>query len=511
MLIRSWLMATLGTVALASCTTSEGHVEQSATGPGSIGWDVYFKRTYGNEVFLTQVFPALPGGFQLGIDAVFATPRAQRFDVWGVLNDPDCTDGDAMTDGFDRCDDPNATGVIGVRKTPNPSFPTSGPKYLLGTACAVCHAGLSAEHPPANPNVLDWNNIDVMPGNQFLKVGKIFGAHLSTHDPRWQVFNSWPDGSLDTTAIWSDGINNPLRIAPITDFDKWPLFEVTYHGLGINTQRQEHSGQDDVGCELRSLRVWMSEGMCGRECSLPARAAGIPIDIDACRTNCAAFRQAEAEVGQLCKFLEGWHAPSLSSAPDGSNLINGSLINRGRDVFKNKCESCHSGELHSDFALRQASELGVNSCAARSTNWAAGRIWANFSSDTYKSRPNGGVGFVRTVELTGVWAGAPLLHNNTVGPTSAGVDPASRIAAFEASMRQLLNPSTRPNRISRTTDFILLSGSIIPAGFEIWKYANADGVGGNRCIDPVEDKGHTYGSDLSGSDQSALIEYLKTL
>lgn len=503
MSVRSSLLGTLCCVVLASCTEDASVVEQSATGPGSIGWDVYFKRTYGNEVFLTQVFPTLPGSFTLGIDQVFTTPRATRFDTWGVLNDPDCTDGDATTDGFDRCDDPNATGVIGIRKTLNPNFPTSGPKWLLGAACATCHAGLSAEHPPADPNVLDWNNIDVMPGNQYLKVGKIFGARLSTHDPRWQVFNSWPPGTLDTTAIWSDGINNPLRIAPITDFDKWPLFQVTDHGVKITTQRQEHSGQDDVGCELRSLRVWLSEGMCARECSLPARAANVPIDINACRSNCAEFRRAESEVGEMCKFLEGWHAPQVPS-----NLVNGSVVNRGRDVFKSKCESCHSGELHSDFGLRTATELGVNSCASRTTNWSAGRIWANFSSDTFKARP---LGQVRTIELTGVWSQAPLLHNNSVGVAAAGVDAASRVAAFEQSMQALLNPASRPNKISKTTDFILLNGAIVPAGFEIWKYANADGLGGNRCIDPVEDKGHAYGSELSSSDKTALIEYLKLL
>lgn len=505
----SALLGTLSSIVLAACAANEAAVvEQQATGPGSNGWDIYFKRTYGNEIYLSAVLPTLPGGFRLGLDAVFGTPRGQRFDVWGVLNDPDCTDGDATTDGFDRCDDPEATGVIGIRKYPNPSWPTSGPKYLLGSACAACHAGLSAGHPPANPNDLDWNNIDVMPGNQFLKVGQIFGAHLSTHDPRWQVFNSWPAGTVDTTAIWSDGINNPLRIAPITHADKWPLFEVTNHGMKIETPRQEHSGQDDLGCELRSLRVWMSEGMCARECSLPARATNTPIDLDACRASCAELRRAESEVGAMCKFLEGWPAPKLSSSPGGSDLVNGSRIDRGRDVFRNKCESCHSGELKSDFALRPASELGVNTCAALSSNWSAGRIWASFSSDTFKARP---LGLVRTIELAGVWASAPLLHNNTVGIEAAGVDPASRIAAFEASMQQLLNPSTRPTRVFRTTDFIVLNNSVVPAGFDIWKYANADGAGGNRCPDPVENKGHTYGSELGSSDKAALIEYLKTL
>ncbi|HSN24648.1 MAG TPA: hypothetical protein VLT45_00135 [Kofleriaceae bacterium] len=494
---------------LIGCTTTESSATQSDTGPGSSGWDIYFNRTYGNEVFLTQVFPALPGGFPLGIDAVFGTPRGQRFDTWGVINDPDCSDGDATTDGFDRCSDPNSTGVIGIRKYPNPAFGAAGqPKYLLGTACATCHAGLSAEKPPADPNHPSWENIDVMPGNPFMKVGKIFGAHLSTHDPRWQVFNSWPDGSLDTTAIWSDGINNPLRIAPIVDFDKWPLFTVQNHGTNVTAQRQEDSGQDDLGCVSRSLRVWLSEGMCARECSLPAKATNSPIDLDACRNNCAAFRQAESEAPELCKFLEGWHAPSLNSAPGGSQLVNGDVVDRGQQVFQASCAGCHSGDLHADFGLQPATDVGVNSCASRSTNWSTGQIWQNFSSDTFKARPSG---LVRTMPLSGVWANAPLLHNNSVGVKSAGVDAASRVRAFEQSMQALLNPDSRPGTVSRTTDFIVLGGSIVPAGFEIWKFANADGAGGNRCADPVEDEGHTYGSTLSGSDKTALIEYMKTL
>jgi hypothetical protein len=206
--------------------------------------------------------------------------------------------------------------------------------------------------------------------------------------------------------------------------------------------------------------------------------------------------------------MQGWHAPSLDSAPGGSELVNGDLVDRGRSVFAANCASCHSGDLHSDFGLRAVSDVGVNSCASRTTNWSTGQIWQNFSSDTFKARPSG---LVRTMSLEGVWANAPLLHNNSVGVASTGVDAASRVHAFEQSMQALLNPSSRPGKVSRTTDFILLGGSLVPAGFPIWQFANADGVGGNRCIDPVEDEGHTYGSTLGGGDKAALIEYLKTL
>jgi hypothetical protein len=50
------VVGTLCCIAVASCTADDpATVQQAATGPGSIGWDIYFKRTYGNEVFLTQV------------------------------------------------------------------------------------------------------------------------------------------------------------------------------------------------------------------------------------------------------------------------------------------------------------------------------------------------------------------------------------------------------------------------------------------------------------------------
>ncbi len=510
----------LAGAALSACVAGEietgtpadpGTTSVAATGPSSSGWDVYFTRTYGNEVFLSLVFPQLPGGFSLSIDQVLLTPRDVRFDEYGVLNDPDCTDGDASTDFLDKCDDPNASGVIGIRKYANPSWPAFGPKYLFGSACATCHAGLDAENPPDDPNHPAWGNIDVMPGNPYLQIGKIFGGHLSPHDPRRQVFDSWAPGTVDTTAIWSDHINNTLAIAPITDLDKWPVFDVTVDGSPVTAPRQEGSGQDDIGCETRSLRVWMSEGMCAQECSLPAAALGVPIDIDSCRQNCAAFRLAESEVGQMCQFLRGWHPPKLPS-----EYIDGSKVNRGRDVFEAECASCHdpSDDLYSDFETRPIADIGTNSCASRTTNWTAAGIWAQFSSDQYKARPGGGPGFIRTPPLHGVWASAPLLHNNELGPYAHDPSIAGRVAAFEAAMALLLDPASRDlaGSVKRTTDWVQLpDGTVLPAGVPIYLIANADGAGGNTCPDPIENGGHTFGAGLSGADKTALVEYLKTL
>ena len=488
---------------------------------GDAGRDIWFKNTYGNEVFLTLIFPTLPGGFQLAVGNVLGTPRNVRFDVYGVINDPDCTDGDASTGFLDKCADPNATGIIGIRKFPNPNFPAAGPPLLIGTTCAACHTGLSAQNPPADPNHPTWDNIEVMPGNPFLQVGKLFGDNLSTHDPRYQVFHSWAPGALDTTAIWTDHINNPLAIANINQFQDWPQFQFTVAGVSITAPRQESGGQDDTGCQRRSLRVYLSEGMCARECSLPAAAAGVPIDINACRAACPTFAQAEQDVAALCDFMRGWQPPRLSNAPGGDAFIDGSATGHGEDVFNANCASCHKqgNDIWSDDQVHPMADIGTNTCAARTSNWMAGRIWAQFSSDQYKARPTGGPGFMRDVNLQGVWASAPLLHTNRLGAYTGDPSVAGRVAAFEDAMSQLLNPASRAPFVARTTDFVVLPGGItLPAGTPVAAFADSNGAGGTLCpnlagtgVDFVENFGHNFGAGLSAADKYALTEFLKTL
>ena len=102
---------------------------------------------------------------------------------------------------------------------------------LIGVACAACHAGLDPQDPPANPNAPTWANIHLTTGNQFDQIGKEFSAHLTPSDPRYQVFQSWAPGTVDTTAIENDGINNP---GTITQFYKFPLRPYfTNHYLGV--------------------------------------------------------------------------------------------------------------------------------------------------------------------------------------------------------------------------------------------------------------------------------------
>jgi mono/diheme cytochrome c family protein len=168
------------------------------------GRDIWLKNTYGGEKFFAflAAHPDPAKRINVGFENVITTPRNQRFQAWGTINDPDCKANSAG--GPDRCADPNATGVIGIRKFSRPEGRT-----LYGVSCASCHVGFDPLHPPADVNEPAWENIHPTVGNQHLKSGKIIAANLPANDPRRFMFEAWPDGSVDTTALFTDNIMNP--------------------------------------------------------------------------------------------------------------------------------------------------------------------------------------------------------------------------------------------------------------------------------------------------------------
>jgi cytochrome c5 len=497
---------------------------QTLTDREARGRDVWFNETFGGERFFSLVLPGPPFNLPLGFEAILRSDRSTRFDQFGVLNDPDCEAGDASTDYLDRCPDPNATGIVGMRR-----FRT-GPSTLYGFSCAACHAGLSPENPPHDPNHPAWENIHPTTGNQFLRIGRLFGANLSPHDARRQVFESWAPGTVDTTALESDHINNPGIITQVFNLPDRPFFDLTLGGEPMRVHRAGQGGEDDAGCERAALRVYFNIGMCAAECMIGHLDNGpggtqTPIDVEQCRRDCPDFRRAEAGVGDLCAFIDTPKVPRLRSAPGGQAFVDNTVVAQGQRVFERTCASCHSNgqpapqNVFSDDLVHPAEDIGTNSCRARTTNWMAGRIWSAFSSDQYKARPTGGPGFYRDVPLLGIWATAPFFHNNRLGPYSGDPSVRGRVAAFEAAADQLLNPWKRDffGSIQTTTDWILVpspSGALIlPAGTPIALFAsrNPRDPAANLCPELVENQGHYFGWALPPAEKRALIEYLKTL
>ena len=141
-------------------------------------------------------------------------------------------------------------------------------------------------------------------------------------------------------------------------------------------------------------------------------------------------------------------------------------------------------------------EVETNRCRALHSNHMKDHVWQEYGSETLRARtpdPNvrepgdDGRGYYRNVSLVSVWAHAPFLHNNALGPEICGqpknrenffyrssyVDPATkqllpadkapacwaydpsvdgRFKLYVASMEELLNPAQRLPKITRFDD-----------------------------------------------------------
>jgi hypothetical protein len=135
--------------------------------------------------------------------------------------------------------------------------------------------------------------------------------------------------------------------------------------------------------------------------------------------------------------------------------------------------------------LTSVSEVGTHQARALYSNHMAGHIWEEFGSETMRSRPpdpnikepsNGGRGYYRNISLLSLWAHAPFMHNNAIGPELCSgpddehyyspyvdqmmmplsnppacwpFDPSveGRFKLFKASMNDLLNPGKRVPKI----------------------------------------------------------------
>lgn len=104
------LLATLTSIFILSLYAGVCLAEHRHNNNIAEGRDVWFKSTFGGERFFSLILPNPPFSLQIGFDQMLTWPRDSRFDEYGVINDPDCTAGDASTAHFDRCKDPEIHG-----------------------------------------------------------------------------------------------------------------------------------------------------------------------------------------------------------------------------------------------------------------------------------------------------------------------------------------------------------------------------------------------------------------
>jgi cytochrome c2 len=331
------------------------------------------------------------------------------------------------------------TGVIGLRLFPNPAFDEAAARkwdpvryytdpdyylskdlvrpYRVGMSCGFCHVGPNPINPPADPENPKWDNLSSLVGAQYFWVDRIFFWQADTKNFIFQVFHTARPGTVDTSAISSDNINNPrtmnavygladrLRLAKrfgretlaganhdnkqFNDYvTSGPLTEFFQPPDTVFTPRVLKDGADSVGALGALNRVYVNIGLFSEEWLLHFRplTGGQPItpfEIKVAEKNSSYWAANEAQTPGLAMFLLKASAPHhLSDAPGGAALLSQdtALLAEGKTVFADTCARCHSSKLP-DLAR------GVSpaDCAGPGYLDCFGRYWAYTKTPEFKA------------------------------------------------------------------------------------------------------------------------------
>ncbi len=349
------------------------------------GRDVWFKGTFGNqdlnEIHLSRT---IGKERQHYAEWMHTKNRPYRFSKWGLINDPDCEQGDESTFWLDRCADPKSSGILGYRKyfkdpevdangkvvfDPRSTPYTEGEmeaqrRFAIGHPCVQCHVAFDPTNPPKNPNEPDWENITGHIGNQY--VNQPLSAFLSAvpeDDFAKQAVMGARLGTVDTSLNPNDFMHNPGTQNNITDFMNKRIFNhvmkdpISGEISEAPTMHVLKGGEDSVGERLALLRVYINIGMCTEECWVPnfpvpgtffgEDAAQKPMRIEQCYKDCEPWNEADAKMLDMTMYLLAGGPYPLMNAVDvdgtpGSEYIDLEQVPAGRKVFARECARCHS-------------------------------------------------------------------------------------------------------------------------------------------------------------------------
>jgi hypothetical protein len=299
------------------------------------------------------------------------------------------------------------TGVVGLRLLPNPDFDENARKawdseryyrdpayynrrdlvrpYRVGMSCAFCHVGPSPTRPPADPNNPKWENLASNVGAQYFWWDRVFDWKGRTNGRSFlnQALRTSLPGTLDTSLVSSDNINNPRtmnavyylgpRMGLAKRFGKEQLAGGELDNKQFNdvfppssplsqffekpgttwTPRVLKDGSDSVGALGALNRVYLNIGLFSEEWLLHFRPllGGqqiTPIKISDAQKNSAYWQATEQQTPNMALFFLASTAPHhLKDAPGASTYLTEAdeQVGRGKVVFAERCARCHSSKL----------------------------------------------------------------------------------------------------------------------------------------------------------------------
>ena len=295
------------------------------------------------------------------------------------------------------------TGIVGLRLFPNPAFDEAAAKrwdpqrfyndpdyylskdlvrpYRVGMSCGFCHVGPNPEKPPADAEAPQWENLSSTVGAQYFWVDRILAWNADQSNFLFQVLHTARPGSLDTSLVSSDNINNPrtmnavynlaarldlakrlgretlgpdnlankqlndfVKSGPLTEFFKPPNTVWTPHVL--------KDGSDSVGVLGALNRVYLNIGLFSEDWlthfkPILGGKKVSPIKITTARANSSYWQATEAQTPDMALFLLKAAFPhKLANAPGGSTYLNDppATVQQGKEVFADNCAACHSSK-----------------------------------------------------------------------------------------------------------------------------------------------------------------------
>ena len=444
------------------------------------GRNTWLLWTAGNESFWDKMAQKGEGIGDL-LKAVDSRQRATRFQEGGLINQPGFSaaaspdryglwiDEGMQEEGVDPQVYGKPTGIVGLRLFPNPRFDQAAQSkwdakryysdrayftdsnltrpYIVGMTCGFCHVSFNPEHSPKNVENPQWSELSSAIGNQYLRAGRVFGAGATDDSFAMQVLRSWAPGTIDTSFLATDHINNPSKINPIFMLTARTTVAHPEHigssSMSLPGELREMAvphilkdGADSVGVIGALSRVYVSIGEYSEEWlrdhdALLGATSQRPFSISRAQQGSVYWQATATKLNNVARFLSTISPPSLpSAAEDGiPSTTSRQELERGKIVFADNCAGCHSSKqpkpklsrgssgykawmreevmrpdfLENNFLSNEdripVSVVRTNPARALATNAMRGHVWNDFSSETYKNQESAGyLEYVSTID-----------------------------------------------------------------------------------------------------------------
>ncbi|MGE5220172.1 MAG: hypothetical protein ACM3SP_24485 [Chloroflexota bacterium] len=401
------------------------------TGGNDRFWDHLVAKSFGAVDFL-KILSSHPGVKQLSRDTRWhylgvvnepcfekpAAPRADRFGLWLDTRRKDCPPDPFENEqkypgvkiGARGKNVPvgsyygYASGIVGLRLFPNPDFDEAAQKkwdaerfytdpkyyndknlirpYRVGMSCGFCHVGPSPVKPPDDPENPKWENLNSNPGTQYFWVDRILFWQKDDANFIYQLLHTSLPGTLDTSFISTDYINNPRTMnaiysvgARLKAAERWGEEKLAGGELknkqfqdypqtaalpqyfkapdAVWTPRVLKDGSDSVGVLGALNRVFINIGLFSEEWLLHFNALVggkkiTPIKIEDAEKNSSYWNATLAQTPDVALFFLKTAQPDrLKDAPGGAKYLTAdrATLTRGKHAFAIYCARCHSSKI----------------------------------------------------------------------------------------------------------------------------------------------------------------------